>query len=474
MKRKFTHTSWQRTIWVWILLGVLAAGFTAIHQNFAQDDAYITYRYARNISEGRGFVYNPGEPVLGTTTPLFTIILAVINYLVGIKIEDISIIAGALSLWVSAGVLYLLGKKAQQENWALAIALIYLTNPFLRHFIGMESYFLLGMLLLTNYAYVSKRYGWASLLGGLLILIRYEMVFFIALMGVHYLIAQRKLPLWLWPSSIPILVWCIYSVSTFGSPIPLSASAKLLTEYIPFPVGAAAYWYSFVVEVPILFVAGIFTLVGFVGYFKKREINQPYLLLSIFGIVYFVLASFLAGSFPWYYAPLTPLYAIAVGYGIKHLSQASKAQIQVKNVMQYVQIGGVGIVLISQLLFWRNSIQNYQYLTFDQRISGYQDVSDWLLENSSTTKSIAVLEIGYIGYYTNMQIIDLNGLVTPGLLPWVDDGPEHTLYHSLNFYSPDWVLIPNKTPLQDILNNSQRYNLRQRFGDQYLLYEKVK
>ncbi len=33
------------------------------------DDAYTTFRYARNLVNGLGFVYNPGEHVLGTTTP---------------------------------------------------------------------------------------------------------------------------------------------------------------------------------------------------------------------------------------------------------------------------------------------------------------------------------------------------------------------------------------------------------------------
>jgi hypothetical protein len=42
------------------------------------DDAFITFRYARNIALSRGFSYNLGPPVLGTTTPLFTAILAFI------------------------------------------------------------------------------------------------------------------------------------------------------------------------------------------------------------------------------------------------------------------------------------------------------------------------------------------------------------------------------------------------------------
>ena len=35
------------------------------------DDAFITFRYAKNLVLGEGFVYNSGDAVLGTTTPPF-------------------------------------------------------------------------------------------------------------------------------------------------------------------------------------------------------------------------------------------------------------------------------------------------------------------------------------------------------------------------------------------------------------------
>ncbi len=40
------------------------------------DDAYISYRYARNLSEGLGLVYNPGEYVEGMTNLLWTLLVA--------------------------------------------------------------------------------------------------------------------------------------------------------------------------------------------------------------------------------------------------------------------------------------------------------------------------------------------------------------------------------------------------------------
>ena len=40
------------------------------------EDAFITFRYAENVARGNGYVYNIGEHVYGSTTPLFTFLLA--------------------------------------------------------------------------------------------------------------------------------------------------------------------------------------------------------------------------------------------------------------------------------------------------------------------------------------------------------------------------------------------------------------
>ncbi len=44
---------------------------------FYGDDACITFRYAQNLAWGAGFVYNAGEHVLGTTAPLYALLLSV-------------------------------------------------------------------------------------------------------------------------------------------------------------------------------------------------------------------------------------------------------------------------------------------------------------------------------------------------------------------------------------------------------------
>jgi hypothetical protein len=43
---------------------------------FLIDDAWIRLRFARNLTEGYGFSFNPGHPIAASTAPLWTLILA--------------------------------------------------------------------------------------------------------------------------------------------------------------------------------------------------------------------------------------------------------------------------------------------------------------------------------------------------------------------------------------------------------------
>ena len=71
----------NRALWAALALAVAAVAvgvrFWIAQQSHAVgEDALITLRYAENIAAGNGFVYNMGQRVLGTTTPLYTLLLA--------------------------------------------------------------------------------------------------------------------------------------------------------------------------------------------------------------------------------------------------------------------------------------------------------------------------------------------------------------------------------------------------------------
>lgn len=48
----------------------------ASHPGFPIDDAWIHAVFARNVVEGQGFAFNPGEPIGGSTAPLWTLAMA--------------------------------------------------------------------------------------------------------------------------------------------------------------------------------------------------------------------------------------------------------------------------------------------------------------------------------------------------------------------------------------------------------------
>ena len=47
-----------------------------VYWDVQQDDSYIFYAYAKNIVNGHGYVFNFGERVNATTSPLYTLLLS--------------------------------------------------------------------------------------------------------------------------------------------------------------------------------------------------------------------------------------------------------------------------------------------------------------------------------------------------------------------------------------------------------------
>jgi hypothetical protein len=88
-----------------LVLAVAASTILAWSNRFIQDDAFISFRYARNLSEGLGLTWNPGERVEGYTNFLWTL-LVVPSFSLGIDPVSYSQVVGLalypLSLFLAA------------------------------------------------------------------------------------------------------------------------------------------------------------------------------------------------------------------------------------------------------------------------------------------------------------------------------------------------------------------------------------
>ena len=113
-----------------LLVALLARLLPALH---IIDNSYITFRYARNLLAGSGFVYNPGELVLGTTTPLYTLLMAALGFLFGgaqAPFPQIAVVVNALADAVTAWLLWQMGKSLRHEIAGIAAALLWALAPY--------------------------------------------------------------------------------------------------------------------------------------------------------------------------------------------------------------------------------------------------------------------------------------------------------------------------------------------------------
>jgi len=144
-----------------------------MYEKFILDDAYITYRYAENIASGSGFSYNVGEPSLGTTTPLYTMILSLCS-LIFPNIPMVSHIIGLMSLLIITILVYKLFKQLNFMLGGFLSVLLIIINIEMILTYGMETLFYTMLVFASMYFYINKKMNVTAILLALLVLTRVE------------------------------------------------------------------------------------------------------------------------------------------------------------------------------------------------------------------------------------------------------------------------------------------------------------
>src|SRR3954468_18503114 len=78
----------KRTPWALIAAAFAVPLLFALITNHAWEDYFITLRASRNLVEGHGLVFNPGERVHTFTSPLGVLIPALCTWIAGVHHEE--------------------------------------------------------------------------------------------------------------------------------------------------------------------------------------------------------------------------------------------------------------------------------------------------------------------------------------------------------------------------------------------------
>ena len=401
------------------------------HDRLLADDAYITFRYARNLAAGHSLVYNLGEPVLGTSTPLFVLLLAA-GARLGLDLPTLSVWLGALS-W--GGVVLLLARLWRNDPaWSFAPLLLVGTSVAFGDNLGMEAplYALvcLAALLLAG----SGRTIAAAFLAGVASVTRLDGGLVAAVLLLWLLARRRRLP---WRETLVVLAvaapWYAYAWNAYGSPLPQSLQAKAgLAHSLGFGGGdfVQGGWLLLRARLTAWPALAALLTAAVVGLAHRPQAERGGLYV-LWGLVY--IAAYWASGMPhfgWYYVPLVPWVALLSHAGLCRLTSAGRA----------ARLLAMFLAACLALAAGQMAAHSWQQRSASApRAVAYREVGEWLAAHAQPDDRVALLEIGVAGYYSDLTVVDTMGLVSPylgeRLLDW-----GQSLVLALQHYWPEYAL----------------------------------
>jgi len=419
------------------------------YTGYVEEDAFITFRIARQLAGGNGFVYNLGERVDGTTTPLFTLLLTAwlkldANIVLGARILDLAFELGTLLL-VQQTLKYLGRSTAEQVGVLVLLAISSkLINMETQ---GMETPLVLFLMAAAWYAQARGRAVWAGVLTGLLLLTRMDLFLWPLVLAIATALTDWKAAVRLVLATACIfLPWVIFSTAYFGSPIPYTITAKwvayiqfnhsplinhflkvvgyLTPFYVPFPDWRNAL--PVVLTLSVATAGAIQTrrerLLMILPAFVLLDVTRLVLTRATFANRYFIPAL-------WMVLILAGLAAGRLWEYSRRKPTAEKAGMRAAILLALVAFVLLGFAQASDSRLTQTYL-NQQALTA---------IGVWLHQHTSPGATVELEPLGYVGYYADRTMLDEVGLVTPAVVAMkLRRIPGDTYFSYLN---PDFLVL---------------------------------
>ena len=305
-----------------LLIGILLAGLALwivfrLQTRIVLEDALITYRYAENLARGAGFVFNPGERVLGTSTPLLTLLLAGCGALFGVG--RIPLCSNALMLAAALGTGWLLHdlllRGTRSKLIALAAVALWVVHPDTLWTTtgGMETPLMLLLMAGSLDLALRERWHAAAACAGLLVLTRVDGAVWAALLLGAAVMRLRGRALWpILTGLAVVLPWVVFAWLYFGSPVPYAIVAKreivfnVTINHLAWVLDSLGFKFS-TDRTPVEFALWLtFVLLGALTFLFKPGCPRVLRVIVAFTILFpAALVLGRAPVFDWYLIPLT-------------------------------------------------------------------------------------------------------------------------------------------------------------------------
>ncbi len=422
--------------WTILVFALAVAVRIAFHQytGFIADDAFITFRYAYNLAHGAGLVYNPGEQVLGTTTPLFAFFLGLFGS-IGLDIPRAALVIGLFASGMTASVIYRLALRLRFTHWAVAPAVMYAFWPrsVVAESCGMEAPLFAFFVISAIYYHTKNLPIYALAMGTLATLTRPEGLAILALLMAIYLYQYGHR--WVQIVLTPLFLlgpWIFFATLYFGSAIPNSISGKLAL-YSRW--GTMSTWDTLVFYLswhnPVGWSVALLAIVGGIWLWKKQNWGGVAAIWLVGMIAFYVFSG--ARVFFWYAAPLYPVLLLFCAAALPYASTKFSVLEKVGREYSLVAIALIGAIAVVGIIPAAKYYKSFQ----ESMDNCHLAVATFLSTHVAENELVAAEDIGYMGYYSRKRILDRDGLVSPEAAPYNRSGDYGGLIRD---FKPDWLV----------------------------------
>ncbi len=439
---------------------------------FPLDDAWIHQTYARNLGQLGEWAFIPGQPSAGSTSPLWSGLLAV-GYVLGLGPYVWTFLLGWITLlgiaMTGTWIYPRLDPKKERWLWPVALLLIFEWHLVWAAASGMETSLFAWLCLLILAWLLAERQNWL-LIGVLIGASIWARPDGLTLLGPAIMTGLLKAPSnrQRLGNVAGILVgfallfgpYLLWNRALSGAWWPNTFYAKQAEYALEL---AEPLWKRILEQALLPNVGvGVLLLPGFFysSYRTLRSKRWGALAATLWAAGYLILYALrlpVTYQHGRYVMPMMPVYFVWGLAGTASLMRASSL-ILWQRVLSKAWAVSIGLVCFA---FWIQGARAYgRDVAFIE--SEMVVAARWMSSNTQNNALIAAHDIGALGYFGDRRLLDMAGLVSPEVIPFIRD--ETRLAEWLDSQKADYlVTFPSWYPeltkaLEPIYRTGGRYS----------------
>lgn len=422
------------------VLLILLCGL-AYYYPYTNDDSYIFFRYAENIVAGHGPVYNPGERCEGFTSPAWLALLT------GARFVGWNVLLAAKAAGIILGVLTLLFVWRSCRALCSDQVSLYLASFLLASSAFFQSWLCSGM-------DVALFLCWEAMV-----------VFLFVRDGTPelYLWIATTIAGWIRPEANMVIVvawgwrlWSARRIHTMKTTVLRAMGAALLLA-LPFVIRYFVYGTllptTFFAKSDRTLRSGVGFLFGasqnlgplvwilaLAGLWRLRRTHGWLIIVCGFYAIYFLLAGgdVLTQRFSLYWIPflwvgiVTGLCETGQWLGRRRLALAIALLLLIcaQELHRMYQVTRVG-----------RGFEGYLYVSSSSigTTETDEELGRFLARHGTPDQRLVTDNIGAIGYYSGLRVIDYNGLTDTAIAGYISRGRRDLALEYIHTLAPEWI-----------------------------------